>query len=187
MPCGSAVDLNQILMKGGERRVALLRYCVMSIAMEPVFVFLTHEYRLRPSHVAALALYDIFCAPDAPAKIRASEALPPRNLSLVAATQAIRRQWAYLQRPEPSEEDPTVSITMPHRNLFDLVARAVQKDANGHFGQLSTRFDPHLSPQENLPSGRMNAVQRHFVERVWQPVARPRLVAAGFWQIANIE
>jgi hypothetical protein len=33
----------------------------------------------------------------------------------------------------------------------------------------------------------MNAAQQHFVERVWRPVARPELVAAGFWQIANIE
>jgi hypothetical protein len=185
MPSNSSVDLTEILVKGGEQRVALLRYCVMSVTMEPLFVFLTHEYRLRPGHSAALALYDIFCAPDAPARIRALEVLPPRNLSLLAAIQAIRQQWAHLQRPEQPEEGPTVSITTPHRNLFDLVAHTVRTDT--HFTQLASRFDPRLSPQENMPNGRMNAAQRHFVEKVWRPAVRPRLVAAGFWQIASIE
>jgi hypothetical protein len=182
-----AVDIAEILTRGGAPRIALLRYCVMAVTMEPVFVFLTQEYRLRPTHAAALALYDVFCAPDAPARIKARAALPPRNLALVAAIRGIRQQWDYLQGAGPLREDAGVSITTPYRNLFDPIARSVQSDAEGAFARLELSFDPELSPQENLPGGRMNAGQRHFVEKLWQPLVRPRLVAAGFWRIANIE
>ena len=181
------VDIAETLMRGGARRIALLRYCVISVTMEPVFVFLTQEYRLRPTHVAALALYDVFCAPGAPARINVGDPLPPRNLTLVAAIRAIRQQWDYLQGAGEPREEAGVSITTPYRNLFDSIARSVQGDPEGPFAQVELRFDPQLSPQENLPGGKMNAGQRHFVEKIWQPIVRPRLVAAGFWHIANIE
>jgi len=71
--------------------------------------------------------------------------------------------------------------------LFDPIARSVQNDAEGAFARLELRFNPQLSPHENLPGGRMNAGQRYFVEKIWQPVVRRRLVTAGFWRIANIE
>lgn len=181
------VATTEVLTRGGAPRIALLRYCVMSVTMEPVFVFLTQEYRLRPTHVAALALYDVFCAPDAPARIKARDALPPRNLALVAAMRSIRQQWNYLQGTGDPQEEASISITTPYKNLFDPVARSVQNDTKGAFARLELQFDPRLSPQENLPGGNMNAGQRHFVEKIWQPVVRPRLVAAGFWHIANIE
>ena len=180
-------DITQILTRGGAPRIALLRYCVMSVTTEPMFVFLTQEYRLRPTHLGALALYDVFCAPDAPARIKAGNALPPRNLVLLAAIRSIRQQWDQLQGAGEVREDASVSITTPYRNLFDPIAHWVQGDAEGPFACLELHFDPQLSPQENLPGGKMNAGQRHFMEKVWQPVVRPRLVAAGFWHIANIE
>ena len=181
------MDVAEILTRGGAPRIGLLRYCAMSVTMEPVFVFLTQEYRLRPTHVGALALYDVFCAPEAPARIKAGDALPPRNLPLVAAIQSIRGQWAYLQGAGQPREEAGVSITTPYRNLFDPIARSVQNDAEGAFARLELRFNPQLSPQENLLGGKMNAGQRYFVEKIWRPVVRPRLVAAGFWHIANIE
>jgi hypothetical protein len=187
MPSGSAVDVTDILVKGGEQRVALLRYCVMSMTVEPLFVFLTQQYRLRPTHIAALALYDVFCALDAPARVRASGALPPKNLTLQATAYSIRQQWDQLQSPEQPDQRSTVSITTPYRNLFDPVVASVRDDPQGYFAQLGTRYDPRLAPHENLPSGRMTAAQRHFVENVWRRAARPRLVAAGFWQVADIE
>jgi len=159
----------------------------MSVTMEPVFVFLTQEYRLRPTHIAALALYDLFCAPDAAARIKAAQALPPRNLALLATIRSIRQQWDYLQRTQEPREEAGISITTPYRNLFDPIARSVQNDPEGAFSWVQLHFDPGLSPQENLPGGKMNAGQRYFVEKIWQPVVRPRLVAAGFWHIANIE
>jgi hypothetical protein len=187
MPSNFEADLAEILTKGGERRVALLRYCVMSVTMEPVFVFLTQEYRLRPTHAAALALYDVFCAPDALARIGVVEALPPRNLQLQATAESIRQQWTQLQSPLEADERSAVAITVPHRNLFDRVVEAVRNDPAGRFAAAASLYDPRLGPVQNLPGGKMNAGQRHFVESVWRPLARPRLAAAGFWQIANIE
>ena len=187
MPLNAEVDITEILMKGGEQRIALLRYCVISMAIEPVFVFLAQEYRLRPTHAAALALYDVFCARDALARIKALDALPPRNLQLHATVQSIREQWTQLQSPPHADDRPDVAITAPHRNLFDRVAEAVCNDPTGGFASVASQYDPGVAPLQNLPGGKMNAVQRHFVERVWRPLARPRLVAAGFWQIANIE
>jgi hypothetical protein len=182
-----SVDIGEILLRGGEERVALLRYCVMSVTLEPVFVFLTHEYRLRPTHGAALGLYDVFCAPEAPAKVQALSALPPRNLRLSAAALSIRQQWTRLQSSEEPADGSSVWMSIPHKDLFDLVAETVRNDPGGHFAQVGARYDPRLTPQDNLPGGRMSAAQRRFVEKIWRPLARPRLVAAGFWQIANIE
>lgn len=187
MPSSPSVDIGEILLKGGEERVALLRYCVMSVTLEPVFVFLTHEYRLRPTHGAALALYDVFCAPEAPARVKALGALPPRNLRLLAAAQSIRQQWTRLQSSDDTAEGSSVPMSQPHRNLFDFVAETVRNDPGGPYAQVGGRYDPRLTPQQNLPGGRMSAAQRRFVEKVWRPLARPRLVAVGFWQIANIE
>src|SRR5262249_22017522 len=135
-----AVDITEILVRGGAPRIALLRYCVMSVTMEPVFVFLTQEYRLRATHVAALALYDIFCAPDAPARVKAGNVLPPRNLALLAAIRAIRQQWDHLQGATEGREEATVSITTPYRNLFDLIARSVQNDSEGGFTRIERQY-----------------------------------------------
>jgi hypothetical protein len=180
-------DVAEILARGGEGRVALLRYCVMSITPEPVFLFLVGEYRLRPTHRAALALYDVFCAPGAMVRVRAPSALPPRDLHLPAAISTIRRQWAEVQSVGQQEDSGRASSTVPHRDLFDRLATALQQDLAGGLARVARQYDPDRAPHQNLPGGKMNAAQQHFVERVWRPVARPELVAAGFWQIANIE
>lgn len=181
------VDIEEILRRGGEVRVGLLRHCVLSGTMEPLFVFSVQEYRLRPTHLAALALYDVFCAAGAPARIRAPKVLPPYDLRIHAAIQVIRTQWARLQSPGGEDEASTVPITTPHKNLFEPVAEALRGDPQGGYRALARRYDPTRSPHENLPGGRMSASQRYFLEKIWQPVARPRLVAAGFWQLASIE
>jgi hypothetical protein len=180
-------DIAELLSCGGEGRIALLRYCVMSITPEPVFLFLVQEYRFRPTHRAALALYDVFCAPAAAARVRSPTALPPRDLRLSAAISAIRRQWAELQSPAQPEDGIPVSTTVPHRDLFDRLAAALQQDPDGPLARVARLYDPGRTPHQNLPGGTMNAAQKHFVERVWRPVARPALVVAGFWQIGNIE
>jgi len=181
-------DIDAIFGGGGAPRVALLRYCVLSVTMEPLFVFLTDEYRRRPTHTAALALYDVFCAPDAIARISAAEQLPPRNLRLRAVIESIRSQWDVMQSPAEVDEDgPAPRTTVPHRDLFDGVATALRGDAGGPLAALAARYDPGLEPEENLAAGRMSARQRHFVDKVWRPLARPRLVAAGFWQLSSIE
>jgi hypothetical protein len=108
-------------------------------------------------------------------------------LHLASAADSIRAQWAALQSPDPPEEGAHIAITVPYRNLFDRVAAALQRDPEGHVARVARQYDPALTPAQNLPGGKMTAVQKRFVEKVWRPVARPRLIAAGFWQIANIE
>ncbi|HEX2828884.1 MAG TPA: hypothetical protein VHP37_21215 [Burkholderiales bacterium] len=182
------IDVADTIARGGRGRVDLLRYCVMSIAMEPLFLFLAGEYRLRPTHAGALALFDVFCDPHSPARLSAHELLPPRELALAAGIAQIRSRWAALQAPRPAEDDqaPRSVPAGPGRSLFDALVRGVLADANGRIKALSASYDPHLSPAENLPGGRMNASQRSFVDNVWIPFARPRLAAAGFWQIATV-
>ena len=92
MPEQADSSIQQILSAGGEVSIALMQYCVRSVTMEPLFVFLSREYRLRPAHAGALALYDVFCAPDAPARIGAANLLPPHNMTLAFSVNAIRRQ-----------------------------------------------------------------------------------------------
>ena len=180
------IDITDTLARGGRARIDLLRYCVMSIAMEPVFLFLAGEYRLRPAHASALALYDVFCEPQSAARLSAHGLLPPRDLRLATDIAQVRSRWAALQAPAQEDEEPRTVPAGPGRSLFDALVRGVRADANGKLATLSAAYDPQRSPAENLPGGRMNASQRSFVDNVWIPYARPRLAAAGFWQIATV-
>lgn len=180
------IDIADILAIGGAQRIALLRYCVLSVSMEPMFLFLAREFRLRPDHATALALFDAFCARQAPARLPAYELLPPRELRVEAAILGVRAQWTQMQAPEPPEEDCAIAVSTPPRNLFDVIVNGVRQDAQGRLASLSAGYDPARTPEENLPGGKINAGQRHFVEKVWQPIVKPQLVRAGFWQIATI-
>ena len=181
------VDITRVLETGGEERVALLRYGVMSVTPEPMFVFVVQQYRLRPTPVAVQALHDVFCMAGAPARVRCPAVLPPRDLHLTAASEAIRRQQAWLASPSAEREATGGAITVPHKHLFDRVVAALRADPEGPLARVSEQYDPARAPLQNLPGGRMNAAQKHFVEKVWRPIVRPKLVAAGFWQVANIE
>ena len=186
MPSLSLSDLDELMTRGGVGRVKLLQFCVRSVTMEPLFVYLVSEYRWRPTHVAALALYDVFCAPGALARVKALAALPPRELRLSAAVAPLRRQFDYLRSP-PADDDSGMSITTPYRNMYDNVVSALRDDPDGPLAEVVRRYDPDLDPTENLPGGRMNAGQRHFVDNIWKPLIRPQLVGAGFWQVGSIE
>ena len=180
-PKRKRASIEALLRQGGERRIELLRFCVMSVTMEPVFIYLTNEYRMRPSNDAALALYDVFCAPGAPARINALPALPPRNLQLSAAIDSIRMQCRKL-----ATENKALTTPSP-RYLFDFVVESVTKDTRGSVARLQRRYDPSRSAIENLPGGRMTPGQSAFVERIWKPIVRPQLVISGFWRIETIE
>ena len=185
MQTQTAANLDNILAQGGAPRIALLRLSVMSVTPAPVFVFLAQEYRLRPNHAAALALYDAFCAPQALARIDSSDVLPPQDLQLGYAVEILRRQWAQIQSPEPAGR--ITAITVPRRELFDVAVKACRDDATGGYRRIASSYNPELTPVQNLPGGKMTAGQRQFVEFVWKPEVRPALIAAGFWRIADIE
>jgi hypothetical protein len=181
--------------RGGKPLLDLLSFCVMSYRVEVVFAFLVREYRMRPTPQAALALFDSFCAPDAPARMRALEVLPPRNVAFQAELERMRELWlasrvALMPDPlldEPAEEPiPPPSPPVAPRYVFDFVITHLQHLPGDPVGAAGRKFDPELSPAENLPDGRMTEGQRAFVERVWQPRIRPTLVAAGFWRVANV-
>lgn len=176
-----------LLAAGGAARIALLQYSVRSLNTAPLFVFLCGEYRLRPGHANALALYDLFCAPRAPVPTDATGLPTPVDLALTRQIESLRRQWHQLQLSEPPAPGDSLPITTPMRGLFDPVADALSHGDDGPLARISRIYDPALTPTENLPGRAMTPGQRQFVDYVWKPVVRPRLVAVGFWQLQTIE
>lgn len=174
------------LETGGAGRVALLQYCVRSVTPEPIFLFASAEYRRRPTHNAALAIYDVFCAIGSPARIRVPDALPPRELSLSAFVEGLRARE--VEPHDRAEQAEAQSGLMPARfDLFDKLSAWLQGSPDGPLAELASAYDPALTPDQNLAGGRMNASQQFFRDKVWVPVIRPRLVGAGFWQLSAID
>ena len=180
------VDLDDVFRQGGAVLLDLLQFCVLSARLEPVFALLVREYRAAPTAARALALYDLFCAPGAPARIRADAALPPYDLRLPRAIAPLRAALAQQARPRPEEEGPGPAPPRPANYLFDQVVEWLRQRPDGPLQAVGRDFDPDRPPLENLPGGRMSAGQRAFVENVWRPRVRPALVAAGFWQVAAL-
>lgn len=178
------VDVDEVFRQGGAVLVDFLQYCVLSVQPEPVFALLVREYRAAPTAARALALYDLFCAPGAPARIRAESALPPYDLRLPRGLDPLRQP-----PPPPAPEDEGARRTVPPgppAYLFDYVVALLRQAPDDRLGAAGRQFDPGRTPLENLPGGRLSAGQRAFVENVWRPRVRPALVAAGFWRVATI-
>ena len=174
------------LAAGGAGRVAFMQYCVRSVTPEPLFLFVAGEYRFRPSHHSALAIYDVFCAVDSPARIRFPDALAPKELRLAATINELRSQ---VEPPAGLSEDEKSRLGQipPRLDLFGHLAGRVAGSREGPLAELARRYDPSLTPDQNLPGRRMNANQRFFRDKVWGPLIRPRLVSAGFWQLGSID
>jgi hypothetical protein len=175
-------DIHDIFARGGKGLVDFLDYCVRSVKMDPVFIFLVSEYRAGPTALKAIALYDCFCAPEALWRVRATTALPPRDLRLLTAVQPLK-DWSAGKGSHPAEGRPP---PLPAKFLFDAVAAQLESDPENEIRRVGLAYDPAKTPFENLPNGGMSAGQRAFVENIWHPILRPRLVAAGFRRITNI-
>jgi hypothetical protein len=167
------IDINELFAKGGKPLIDFLDYCVRSVQTDPLFLFLVQEYRNGPTARKAVALFEIFCARDAPGRTSAAKALPLYDARL-----------AEMMRPLTAQNG-AAPVLLPPKYLFDSVAGEVEK-RSASLPEIRRRYKPHRTPVDNLPGGKMTAAQRHFVERVWQPVIRPRLTAAGFWRIATV-
>jgi hypothetical protein len=176
-----AIDLTELFRSGGAGLIDFLDYCVYSRQLEPVFAFLVGEYRNHPTPSRALALYELFCTPAAPAKIKATPVLPPLDWRIHRAVEMIRQQIA---RSTSTEDETFVPNIGPSQYLFDFIARHLENDGLLH--AVSRQFDPGRTPLENLPGGKMTPGQRAFLEKVWKPSIRPRLIEVGFWRIADI-
>ena len=204
-----AVNVGEVFARGGKGLIDLLEFCVISVRMDPVFVFLAGEFRTHPTARGAVALYELFCTRDAPARVSALRALPPYDLRLPAAVRPLAESLERARAaPEteafaraeteggvesgeeasggvaPPEELPPALF--PAKYMFDEVVRQLEAGRRGQLREVGELYDPSLTPHENLPGRRMTPGQRAFVDRVWVPRVRPRLVAAGFRRVADI-
>jgi hypothetical protein len=179
-------DPSEAFERGGKGLIDLLQFALVSARPELVFAFLAREFRSRPTAAGAVALFDQFCAPHAPARVRA-DTLPPRDLTLPAALAPIRGavERAAAFRPTDDAPDPP-PMPAPPRYLFDRAAALVLADPDGPAAACGREFDLDLGPLGSLPGGRPSPGQRAWVETNWCKLARPALVAAGFWRAASL-
>jgi len=181
-----AVDVQAVLRAGGREAIKLLEFCVLSGQLEPVFGYLVSDYRTQATARRALALYDVFCAVGAPARMHADSALPPRNHGLLQDLQRIRADVLQVESYHATQPEHPRAVAIPPKYLFDRVCAVVDSPEHEAVRRIQERYDPALEPSENLPGGKLTASQRHFVDFVWRPQIRPYLVQAGFPRIATI-
>jgi hypothetical protein len=108
------VDVGAIFLRGGRDLINLLEYCVYSVQMDPLFLFLVNEYRLAPTTEKALALYELFCAADAPARISLLGELPPKDFRLPRAlTPYFQTRQLLRERTAPANSPGTAQASEP--------------------------------------------------------------------------
>ncbi len=178
------IDLDDYFSRGGQELIDLLDHGVRAVQIDLLFIFLVQEYRQFPTTPRAVALYEIFCARPAPARLSAAPVLPPINLQIEAALRPLQLNLAQSQAA-PSGPGAAPILLLPPRFLFDGIDHYLRKNSRG-LHQVKRRYQPGRTPVANLPGGRMTPGQRHFVDKVWQPKLRPWLVAAGFRRMASI-
>ena len=187
-----ASDLMGIFARGGSLAIALMQYCVRSRNFDPLFVMLVREFKMRPTLPAALAIYDSFCATDAAAAVSLRDSVVGNELR--QQIESLRRQsvtaievaQAETVAANENEPIPRACVVAPPNFIFDGVVRALQSNPHSGFNHAAYHYHAERSAQQNLPGG-MNMAQRNFLSRVWIPILRPRLVAAGFWRMSTIE
>ena len=178
------IDIDAIFARGGKDLIALLDYGVRSVQPDLLFVFLVQEYRQHPTTLKAVMLYDAFCATRAVARLSATEMLSPNNLQIEVAMRPLKLNVARVA--EAHAKDTVVPPwILPPKFLFDALVLHIREKSPG-LRAIKRRYRPTLSPVKNLPDGRMTGCQRHFVDRVWEPILRPQLIAAGFRRVTAI-
>ncbi len=186
-----SVNFAQILGRGGKSQLDLLSFAVFSVRPDGLFVYLVGEYRLRPTAVAAVALYDLFCAPNAPARLSAESWIPPKDPSLAAAIAPVRfgLELSLAPPPEPLPDDPPwepPARPLPANYLYGGLADRLMNDPDGQIAELAAEYDPDRGPIGSLPGGKLSGGQRAFADTVWKRQVRPTLVAAGFWRMSTV-
>ncbi|QDV83849.1 hypothetical protein [Planctomycetes bacterium TBK1r] len=204
-----------ILQRGGRELIELLTHCVFSFNTDVLFLYCVGEYQLRPQAVSAIAIYDVFCAPTAPARISDLSLIPPKDVRIDQSIAPLRQALqAATCDPPPSEgvaddesggagqdqrqdagqdavQDESThpdgpAIPLPPRYLFDSIAASLSVSEQAKIATLEDYYDPKRTPQENLPGGELTAAQRAFVDHVWMPRIRPYLVSSGFWRVSTV-
>ena len=178
------IDIDSVFARGGKKLIDLLDYGARSVQPDLLFVFLVQEYRQLPTTLKAVALYDSFCAPRTAARVSATEMLPPINFQIEIAMRPLLLNLGQVEeaRAKAAMGPP---LLLPPKYLFDTLDLHLRKNS-ASLRAIKRRYRVRLSPVKNLPGGRMNAGQRHFVDRVWEPILRPRLIAAGFRRLTAV-
>jgi hypothetical protein len=179
------IDVDELFTRGGRPLIDFLEYCVFSVRVDPMFAYLVKNYREIPTVTGAIALYDGFCAPDAPARISAAELLPPRDRRLLEFMELLRGRCDAIREQAEAQGEPPPRLPAPPHSLFDPLTEILLR-SGGPVQAAAEVFIPELEPHEQLDGGHMNAGQRAFVENVWRAHLRPSLAAAGFFRIANV-
>lgn len=151
-----------------------LEFCVSTGEMEPVFVQLVDEYRAAPTISKAVALYDIFCAPCAPAKVKADACLPPHDMHIENAMRRIKLNWTRMQAAFVFGPTTQICTRPPATSLFDALARHIADSKD--MRRIKRQYVHWLSGR----ASRRDDFQQHFFEKLWQPIIAPHLLAAGF-------
>nr|WP_143547604.1 hypothetical protein [Rhodopirellula sp. SM50] len=204
-----------ILQRGGRELIELLTHCVFSFNTDVLFLYCVGEYQLRPQAVRAIAIYDVFCAPAAPARLSDLSLIPPKDVRIDQAITQLRQafQAATCDPPQSDgiagdesggagqeerqgdgqdagqDESPPPdrpAVPLPPRYLFDSIAANLRVSEQAKIATLEDYYDPKRTPQENLPGGELTAAQRAFVDHVWTPRIRPYLVSSGFWRVSTV-
>ena len=116
-------DLDLIFSGGGKPALELLEYCVRTVRMEPVFVFLVSDYRLHPSAGKALALHDVFCAPDIRFRTITWETFRAGSGMLSSTIHSVRTAVLKATAANLAAPQQRLPATLPPRHVFDsLVA-----------------------------------------------------------------
>lgn len=152
-----------------------LDYCVRSMHLDPLFVFLVQEYRINPTIPKAVALFHTFCAPAAPARV----SVEPDEEQMQRSMRPITVSWTRMQAALVFGPGNAAPPMPPPSSLFDSLVDRIMRA--GIIGKLKRAYQEREQEPENS-----NRVQQHFVDKIWQPIIRPHLVAAGFWRIAEV-
>lgn len=179
-----AIDLEETISAGGKPLIDLLDYSMRALQTDVLFVFLVQEYRQFPTTPKAVALYEIFCALSAPARLSCTEMLPPVLLQIEAALRPLQLNLTQVAAARAAGF-VAPPLILPARYIFDAIVLHLRKKSPS-LQAVERDCQPYRTPVENLPEGRMSAGQRHFVEKVWEPKLRPWLVATGFRRMTSI-
>ena len=182
-----AINFDKIFSRGGKDLVALLKYAVRAANVDLLFVSLAWEYRQQPTSAKVLALYRLFCAPRAPARLTVPELLPPLNpqLSLRFAPIEAALTPSYRSAANGPVGSAAGAPRLVPKFLFDdLVEGLGRKSARLRKAKRDYRV--RKTPAQNLPFEMLTDFQRYFPEYIWKPHLKPALVAAGFWRVGAI-
>jgi len=169
------MEVLETLDRRSKGTLDFLDYCVRAMQLDPLFLFLAQEYRINPTIPKAVALFHTFCAPVAPAKV----SIEPDHDRMQHLMRPITVTWTRMQAALVFGPGNAAPAMPPPPSLFDAIVEKIMRA--GVIGKLKGAYQArHDVSEEN------NRVQQHFVEKIWRPIIRPHLVAAGFWRISEL-